>query len=163
LRRTVTGVSVRAAKESDLPEVVSLFLRVLAGIPYYNAATKREDPPRYTIQRLRAKLRDDKYSVMVAQDKSGILGYAFTHFDDHLIWIDWYGVDPKSRRKGVGSAILQQLIRTAPRRKAHKVWCDTRTTNEPAKATLRRNGFSEIAQLRNHWYGQDFILWERTV
>jgi len=163
LRRVVVGVSLRTAKESDLPQVVSLFQKILTRIPYYNAATKRDEPSKYTIQLLRGKLRDDKYSVMVAQDESGLVGFAFTRFDDYLIWIDWYGVDPKSRRRGVGSAILQELIRTAPERKAHKVWCDSRTTNEPAKAALRRNGFKAVAELRNHWYGQDFILWERVV
>jgi hypothetical protein len=28
---------------------------------------------------------------------------------------------------------------------------------------LKKLGFREIIELKNHWYGQDFILWERFV
>ncbi len=154
-------ISVRPATRRDLPGVVSLFLEVLRQIPYYNELTKRDEPGKYTLEKLRARLRDDGYSVTVAEDESGLLGFAFTRFDDHVIWIEWFGVSPGSRRHGVGSAILQELVRTAPARSSHKVWCDSRTTNEPVRATFRRNGFREVARLENHWYGQDFILWER--
>jgi len=156
-------ILVRPATRRDLPRVVSLFLEVLRLIPYYNELTKRDEPRKYTLEKLRTRLRDDSYSISVAEDDTGLLGFAFTRFDDYVIWIEWFGVSPRSRRRGVGSAILQELVRTAPMRKAHKVWCDSRTTNEPVKATFHKNGFREVATLRNHWYGQDFILWERLV
>lgn len=157
------AVSVRPAEQSDLRAVASMFREVLRLIPYYNALAKRDEPPKYTLAMLRARLRADKQSVTVAEDGTGLLGFAFSRFDDYVIWIEWFGVSPRSRRSGVGSAILQYLVRTAPDRKAHKVWCDTRTTNEPAKATFRRNGFREIARLKEHWYGEDYILWERAA
>ncbi len=158
-----SDISVRAATQREVPEVVSMFLEVLRLIPYYNELAKHDEAAKYTASNLRTRLRDDAYSVTVAEDDSGLIGFAFTRFDDYVIWIEWFGVDPASRRRGVGSAIIQGLIRTAPTRKAHKIWCDTRITNEPAKATFRKNGFRQIAKLKNHWYGQDFILWERPV
>lgn len=163
MRRSPSTVSVRTATEADLQEVVLLFREVLANIPYYNSMARKGERSKYTVRDLRTKLRNDKYSVVVARDKSGLLGFAFSHFDDYLIWIDWLAVNPTSRRLGVGSLIIRKVIKTSSERRAHKIWCDTRSTNEPAKLTLRKNGFREIAVVRNHWYGQDFILWERPV
>lgn len=100
---------------------------------------------------------------MVAEDSSGIIGFVFNRFDDYLIWIEWFGVDQDARREGVGSALIQALVRIAPKRKAHKIWCDTRSTNEPAKATFLKNGFRDLVELKNHWYGEDYILWERLL
>ncbi|MGA2663691.1 MAG: GNAT family N-acetyltransferase [Nitrososphaerales archaeon] len=157
----VARVTARPATEGDLKDVVSLFREMLDAIPYYNVLAKEGERGKYTLRSLKAKLRGDEHSVLVVRDGSRLLGFAFSHFDDHLIWLDWFAVNPAFRRRGVGSAMLRKLVETAPARKAHKVWCDSRTTNGPAKATLRKNGFREIAELEDHWYGQDFILWER--
>ena len=136
---------------------------MLDALPYYNALAKKGERAKYTAKSLKSKLREDNYSVLVAKDGSGLLGFAISHLDDYLVWLDWFMVDPKARRKGVGSALLHAMMETAPRRGAHKVWCDCRTDNEASKAILKRNGFARIAEVRNHWYGQDFILWERPV
>jgi ribosomal protein S18 acetylase RimI-like enzyme len=156
-------VGVRKATVEDLPRVASLFQEVLAGIPYYNRLAKQNESKKWSLRTLRTKLRDDAYSILVAHDEHGILGFAFTRFDDYLIWIEWFGVDPKSRRDGVGSALIQELVRTASMRNAHKVWCDTRSNNVPAKSTFRKNGFRELVELKDHWYGEDYILWERSL
>jgi ribosomal protein S18 acetylase RimI-like enzyme len=163
LSPSVAEITVRAGAKGDIDDIVSLFRNVLKTIPYYNALAKKEEHSKYNVKSLEEKLREDKYSVLVARSDSALLGFAFSHFDDYLIWLDWFAVNPRLLRLGIGSAILEKLVETAPERKAHKVWCDTRTTNEPSKATLRKNGFREIAELKNHWYGQDFILWERLV
>lgn len=163
MRSGVARLSARAAKEGDLGDVVSLFREMLNATPYYNGLAKKGERAKYTAGSLKAKLREDRYSVLVVRGGPGLLGFAFSHFDDYLVWLDWLAVDPAFRRRGVGSALLQKLVETAPARRAHKVWCDSRTTNEPSMATLRSNGFREIAELKNHWYGQDFLLWERSA
>jgi len=140
-----------------------MFRRMLDTIPYYNAIAKRDERAKRTLPYLEAMLRAERYAILVAKEQSDILGFAISRYDDRLIWLEWLVVDSASRRKGVGSALLRKLIETAPRRRAHKVWCDTRTTNEPAKATFRKNGFREIAEVKNHWYGEDYILWEKLV
>ena len=136
---------------------------MLSSIPYYNETAKKDERSKHTVGYLRDKLRADRYAVLVAHDGSGILGFTISRWDDYLVWLEWLVVDSGSRRRGVASALLQKLIETAPARRAHKVWCDTRTTNEPAKATFRRNGFRPIAELKNHWYGEDYILWEKPL
>lgn len=155
---------VRLAKEDELVETSELFSEVLQDLQYYNSLAKENELKKYTPPKLSRKQEEDPYSVLVAIDKSGkIIGFCFSHFDDFTIWLDWFGTEQSVRDKGVGTAIVKHLLETAPKRNAHKVWCDTRTSNEKSKRLLRKLGFSEIAEVKNHWYKQDFILWERFV
>lgn len=157
-------VTVRVAKIEELPEVARLFSKILSGLPYSNSLAKKHEIQKYTAARLTEKLPQDPYSVLVATEKTGkIVGFCFNRFDDFTIWIDWFGVEPSERNKGVGMAILQATFETAGKRGAHKVWCDSGTSNEPSKNLLRKAGFREIVEIKKHWYEQDFILWERFV
>ncbi|MDA4114009.1 MAG: GNAT family N-acetyltransferase [Thaumarchaeota archaeon] len=152
------------AEESDLPDTARLFARVLREIPYYNALAKEGEAKKYTATTLARKLSEDPYSILVARNGDRkIVGFCISHFDDYTIWVDWYGVDTTRRRNGVGTALLKKTIQTATKRGAHKVWCDTRTINEPSKDLLQKMGFTRLVEIKNHWYGQDFILWERFV
>jgi ribosomal protein S18 acetylase RimI-like enzyme len=152
------------AEESDLPAAARLFAGILREIPYYNALAKDGEAKKYTTTTLSRKISEDPHSVLVAKDPDGkVVGFGFSHLDDYTVWIDWLGVDSTSRNSGVGAAILGETLRTAPERRAHKVWCDTRTTNEPSKNLLHKMGFARLVEIKNHWYGQDFILWEKLV
>jgi RimJ/RimL family protein N-acetyltransferase len=155
-------ITVRKAEATELSEVVKLFSEILRDIPYYNPLAKESEAKKYTVPKLARKLSHDPYSVLVATNSYGrIVGFSFNHFDDFTIWIDWFGVEQSSRNKGVGLAILKATLENAIKREAHKVWCDCRSSNEPSKNLLRKAGFREIAEIKNHWYKQDFILWEK--
>jgi ribosomal protein S18 acetylase RimI-like enzyme len=152
------------AEEGDLPDTALLFARILREIPYYNALAKDGEAKRYTAATLARKLSEDPCSVLVAKDLTGkIVAFSFNHFDDYTIWVDWLGVDITARQSGIGATILRRTLQTATERRAHKVWCDTRATNEPSKNLLQKLGFTRLVEIKNHWYGQDFILWEKLV
>jgi len=157
-------ITVRPAEFKDLVKVYKLFSGILEGLPYYNTLAKTHELQKYTPLKLQEKISQDPYSVLVAlDDAENIIGFCFNHFDDYTIWIDWFGVDSLMRRKGVAIAILKAVFESAKKRGAHKVWCDTRSNNEPSKSLLRKAGFKEIVEIKNHWYKQDFILWERVL
>jgi RimJ/RimL family protein N-acetyltransferase len=147
-----------------LPDVAELFGSILGELPYYNQIAKRSESQKYTLPALRGKLRGDPYSVLVARDALGhVGGFCMTHFDDYTIWLDWFGVDPRMRRSGVGTKLLKLAFRTVKVRGAHKIWCDCRSNNAPSKRILLKLGFSKVALIRHHWYGQDFIIWQRAI
>lgn len=157
-------ILIRRPRDNEILGVRRCFLEVLQEIPYYNALAKKEESKKYTVSKLKEKLAKDRYSVVCAvNDKHEVVGLLFNHFDDYTVWLDWIAVRKDQRWKGVGNLLLTDLYRTAKLRGCHKVWCDCRTTNEPSKAALTKVGFRRIAEIRNHWYGQDFILWERFV
>jgi ribosomal protein S18 acetylase RimI-like enzyme len=162
--RSEKTVIVRPAEKNELRAVTTLFQRILGQLSYYNSLAKRDEREKYSTRELILKQNADSHSVLVAvSSQNRIEGFLFSHFDDYTIWLDWLGVSPESRRKGIGRALINELCRTARIRKAHKIWCDCRTTNLPSIRLLREMKFRKIAEVKNHWYGQDFVLWERFV
>jgi len=151
------------ARLPDVLKISALFKKVVTTLPFYNEIAKQNEIKKYTPKKILKMIRKDKYSVLVAKNGKKVVGFCFNRFDDYTIWIDWFGVDEKLRNNGIGTLIVERVITDARKRKAHKVWCDTRSNNEPSKNLLKKLGFREIIELKNHWYGQDFILWERFV
>ena len=149
--------------EVDADAVASLFLRVLELIPYYNAAAKAAEREKYTPRLLRESVLEDPDCVLLARRSSDVVGYCFSRKDDGLIWLSWFGVHPKHRESGIGTALLRGLEDRAHRAGAHKIWCDCRTSNMESRLTLIRNEFQPLCTVPNHWHGQDFILWGKLV
>ncbi len=157
------GITVRRMQPDDAPAVYTLFDRVLAIIPYYNDLAKAAERTKYRAEQLVADCAADPDAVLVAELDGAIVGYCISRMDDDLVWLSWFGADPDVRHRGVGSALLRELAVSAVRRGAHKVWCDTRTDNTRSQSVLVKADYVRVCELTNHWFGQDFYLWEKTL
>lgn len=147
----------------EAEQLNSLFTRVVNALPFYNETAISSELEKYSPTRLRESISNDQDSVLIAKTGEEVIGFCLSHYDDGLIWLSWFGVNPLYRRRGIGSALLERLEETVRNRKAHKVWCDSRTENEASRLVLISHGYTQLCTVRNHWYGQDFILWEKLV
>jgi ribosomal protein S18 acetylase RimI-like enzyme len=154
--------TVRSANAEDLEEVSRLFELVVTSLDYYNLLAKEAEIKKNNASRLSERLAADPFSILVAlDDDENIIGFSFSHFNDYTVYLDWFGVEPTLRRNGVGKSLLENTFEASRKRGAHKIWCDSRSTNEPSKNLLRKVGFREIVEVKDHWYRQDFVFWQR--
>jgi ribosomal protein S18 acetylase RimI-like enzyme len=149
---------------SKEPErLCNLFRTTVDALPYYNERAKSSEIGKYTTDRLRQLALTDPGSVLVAHAEDQLAGFAINNLDDDTIWLSWFGVDKSFRGRGVGGELLQALERRTVLFGAHKIWCDSRTENVESKMALVKHGFQQICTIPDHWYRQDFILWEKRV
>ncbi len=132
----------------------------ISALTYYNDRARTEEIAKYGAVQLLELSRLEPGSVLVAHVVDDAAGFCISRYDDGLVWLSWFGVHQLYRRRGIGEALLRSLAATLPSRRAHKVWCDTRTENVPSQRLLRKVGFEKTAHFRDHWYGQDFFIWE---
>jgi ribosomal protein S18 acetylase RimI-like enzyme len=156
-------VAVRRMQACDEDVLNRLFVDIVQSLPYYNETAKRSEIAKYTPQLLQEHVKKDPDSVLVAHLDEKLVGFCFSNIDDGLVWLAWFGVHPSYRKHGVGRALLERLDQTVRSRGSHKIWCDCRPENEASKIVLARHGYAALCTVRNHWYGQDFILWEKAV
>jgi len=156
----VSDVTIRRMKSDEATTTALLLREVVAGLPYYNERAKSEELAKYGPEALARDVEADPDAVLVAVLDEQVVGFCINRYDDGLLWLSWFGVRPDARERGVGAALLAAFAATASRRRAHKLWCDTRTDNVRSQSVLSKAGFRKICTLSNHWYGQDFILWE---
>ncbi|MEP6746352.1 MAG: GNAT family N-acetyltransferase [Bacteroidota bacterium] len=154
---------LRFATMQDAPGLSKAVKRLIDDIPYYNDLAKNHETERYNAHALSEKIKEDPYSVIIAHTENEIAGFCFSRFDDYTIWLEWFGVVKEFRGARITKQLLQKLEETVIERKCHKIWCDCRTSNQSAIHLLTATGYSQIATIKNHWYNQDFIIWERQV
>jgi ribosomal protein S18 acetylase RimI-like enzyme len=155
---TTPAVGPIALHEVDA--LVALMRDTIQPLGCYNERARRAELAKYTADGLRSLFAEDPQAVLVARDRSGLIGFCVSRYDDGTVWLSWFGTVSRARGRGVGASLLAALATTLPSRHAHKIWCDTRTDNVQSQSVLARAGFRRIATLANHWYEQDYYLWE---
>jgi ribosomal protein S18 acetylase RimI-like enzyme len=156
-------IQLRRMRPSEAIVVSRLMRRVILDCSIYNEKAKRGESAKYTPTELRNRIKEDADAVFVAVAGRKIVGFCVNRKDDGLLLLEWYGVDPVWRQHGLGRRLVEKLIGTSRRRGCHKLWCDTNIENVGSQKLLCALGFQPQCTLHNHWYGQDFILWERPV
>jgi ribosomal protein S18 acetylase RimI-like enzyme len=157
---SLTTPAIGPIARHEFDAVAALMRDTIQPLAYYNERARRAELAKYTADGLRSLVAEDAQAVLAARDSSGPIGFCVSRFDDGTIWLDWFGTAARARCRGIGASLLAALTQTLPSRHAHKIWCDSRTDNKESRSVLERAGFRRIATLTNHWYGQDFFLWE---
>ena len=156
----MTEPAIGPSTDHEIDALAALMRDTIQPLSYYNEQAIRAELHKYTADNLRALARDDPQAVLVARDAGGLAGFCVSRFDDGTIWLSWFGTAARARGQGVGAALLAALADSLPERNSHKIWCDSRVDNKESKSVLERFGFRRITTLTNHWYGQDYFLWE---
>jgi ribosomal-protein-alanine N-acetyltransferase len=88
---------------------------------------------------------------ITAVDEEKILGYGGMHCSHHECYVDNIAVFGHHRKKGVGTAIVEELIREAQRRDAEFISLEVRPSNRAAVSLYTRLGFLEEGRRRNFY------------
>lgn len=155
---TTPAVGPIAVHEVDA--LVALMRDTIQPLSYYNERARRAELAKYSADGLRSLVAEDPQAVLVARDRTGLIGFCVSRHDDGTLWLAWFGTASRARGRGVGASLLAALAKTLPSRHAHKIWCDSRVDNTQSQSVLERAGFHRITTLTNHWYEQDYYLWE---
>ena len=117
---------------SHREEVMALWRTVFG----YDAA--HNDPGRAIDMKL--QVRDGLFFVALVEDR--VVGTAMAGYDGHRGWIYSIAVHPDCRRKGLGSALLQNAMEKLLDRGCMKVNLQILQENQSVKRFYEANGFS---------------------
>lgn len=152
--------SPNAAAPHEFAALAALMRETIGPLGYYNERARLAELKKYSAETLRALAAADPRAVIVARDELGLTGFCVSSCDGGIVSLAWYGTATRARGRGVGAALLAALAATLSDRDGHKLWCDSRTDNKESNSVLERAGYKRVATLSNHWFGQDYFLWE---
>jgi len=113
-----------------------------------------------TIENFRRFLENKEVVFLIALEKGKIIGLASGMVrEDGVGHLGFLGVRPAHRRKGVGSNLLQEYLKEAKKRNAHKVWLFTAPSLHNAIKLYVKNGFVPEGFMRRHSFGLDLIFY----
>ena len=133
-----TRVRVRLAEESDLPSIYRIELESF------------RDPYPYSL--FVWLLQNCSRFFLVAEENGLVVGYAVACVEPeatgHVVSI---AVAKKHRRKGIGKALLEELIKRMKEAGLKKDILEVRVSNEPAIRLYEKLGFRAIKRLKSYY------------
>lgn len=124
-------MKIRPYVERDRVGVTTLWRRVFPDTPPWN----------HPESDIRRKLAVQRELFYVATVDSRIVGTAMAGFDGHRGWVYYVAVDPQSRRRGIGSALMAQVERGLRQVGCSKLNLQVRMSNKKTVAFYRSLGY----------------------
>lgn len=127
----------------------------LADLPALAAIERASFPDPWPEEFLRAYLDDPHALALVAEDPQPV-GFLIVRDEaaargGRALHIHDLAVAPPCRRRGVGSALLAELVRVARCRGVARIRLEVRVTNEAARRFYEKHGFQAVRRLARYY------------
>jgi ribosomal protein S18 acetylase RimI-like enzyme len=136
----LSNLKIRRADESDMPLLLMLAEQFMSEVE----ATREK-----RMEILRKALRNPDYELVVAELNGATVGFIdqwiihdFAH-GAKLSYIQNLYITSKHRREGIGSRLLEEIIRSAEKKGVLEIHVVTEFENKPAISLYRKHGFVE--------------------
>lgn len=150
---------IRATTE-QAPLLRELFCEVINSMEFYNHMFRNYELGLYTEQRFSETISEDADAIWLAYLDDIPVGLSVVQPDCDLWWFSWIGVTRAGRGHRLGYLLTANILECARLRGIQKISCATRSENSRSISILRELGFEKVCDLDNHWFGQDYLLWQ---
>jgi GNAT superfamily N-acetyltransferase len=158
-------VSVRKAVEGDIPDFVGCYSGIwrsfLGTLPDQYVEEVVEDAAQPSFPgRVKAAIENPDRITLVAEEEGEVVGLAQGRVNrGGYSWLDFMGVTPGRRRRGIGRALLERFIEESRGSGCTKVSLNTAPYLKPAIKLYAEMGFIPEGYMRNHMHGLDLIFY----
>ena len=106
----------------------------------------------WTLEQLRSQLKDPQHKFIAALDPEGrVLGYVGMMYVLDEGYISNVAVAPEARRRGIGRALIRELMERAAALKLAFVTLEVRCGNAAAIALYEKQGFVPVGRRKNYY------------
>jgi L-amino acid N-acyltransferase YncA len=150
---TTPDISIRDARFADIPAITRIYAHAVAN----TVATMDTDEPTLAKQTEWFRHHDERHPVLVATSSNEVVGWASLS-----AWSDKGGyrgtaeasvyLSPEYHRKGIGTELLQALVRRARAIGLHLLVARISSTNETSLRLARNCGFSDVGTMKESGY-----------
>ena len=145
-------MKLRTATAADIPALVAISVECGTAAQWSEAAYRR------------MLSANSDYEVIVAAEQE-VVGFAVAHVIGPEWELENVAVAAPAQRRGIGSALVNDIIRRAAARGANVVYLEVRESNAAARQLYLRCGFRETGR-RPRYYSQppeDAVLYEKRL
>ncbi|MGD0177800.1 MAG: ribosomal protein S18-alanine N-acetyltransferase [Candidatus Bathyarchaeia archaeon] len=132
------NLRIRPASPADLP-----------GICLIEDNSFSDPYPRYLLERL---LEEIGKVFLVAEEASDkLVGYCVSSLEGRMAHLISIAVLTKSRRKGVATSLVRDLIEYLEARRVDELWLEVKQGNKEAIKLYEKFGFAKVMILENYY------------
>ena len=149
-------MKIQSLEPVFLEAAAELLKEAILESPHYSPLAKTEEIAALSCQKL---LMQDVFIATQDQRLLGVL--VSSQAEAGLLWLSWVAVAPEARGRGIAKDLITAFHASAAAKGVHKTWCDSRIGNTASARMLEKSGYRVAATLYQHWYGLDYLIWER--
>ncbi|NMA99087.1 MAG: GNAT family N-acetyltransferase [Phyllobacteriaceae bacterium] len=154
-------MTIRAATNADINLVHEQLRDVIMTSPHYSDRFKEHEAGRLDKSFLRGLMAIDPWHIML-MCADGVPGGAMVSGPDcGSIFRYWSWVFPSHRQSRLGMFGMRAFDEHWDNGRFHKAYTFVRPENEVARKLLARYGYQETALMKQHIFGQDYLLIEK--
>ena len=105
----------------------------------------------HTREQLLREISSGNSIVLTAYEEDQVCGFVTAQCVMDEGYIGDVAVAERSRRRGIGDALLKELRREAERRQLSFVTLEVRESNAPAIALYEKNGYKKISVMKDYY------------
>ena len=136
-------MKIRKARLKDQKDILDL---------YYNFNSKEKRKKLLPLKNFKAKL-----IVLIAEDKKKSVGFVHASFIDYVFYrycyIEEFFVEKDFRNKGIGTSLINNLIKEVKKLKVNTIFVTTNKKNKNAIELYKKTGF--IEDRKHLWFFQN--------
>lgn len=106
---------------------------------------------RWTPRRVRQAIRDKETLVVVATVGGDLVGFAIMKFGDDNAHLHLLAVDPRHRRRGIATALLEWLEAACRTAGMQGIRVEVRLRNRPARQFYAQLGYDRLGQINGYY------------
>lgn len=156
-------VAMRAVQHNELGLIHARLMEAIDTTadytPQFRAYEKARLSPRY----LANLYAVDPDYIRVLLYKNEIIGFMISGPEYGTLWLYWSYIFPEHRRASLSLSYVPLYLDFWDNGRFHKIATYTLTDNKIAVALMKRFKFDLTCTLKNHLFGQDFLLWEHPL
>lgn len=158
-----TDAPLRAARRADLPMIHTRLIECIQSSPYYSDEFKAYESGRLTLAYLEALFDADPWHVAVMQLKGEPSGFMISGPELGTLWLYWTYVFPEKRKSQMIMLAMRRFVAHWDNGRFHKIATYTKHGNDAAVAIMERFAFTFTATLKQHIFGEDYLLYEHPL
>ena len=158
-------IKVRRATKADLKILVPFAKKEILKASHYNSTARQAYSSQVSAAYMRGVVGGAGFAILALKgaEPVGCLWTTFDSSDRSVMMFEWILVNRHYKKQGIAKRMHNLAEKLAVSQGVRKIWGDSRASNYQAVALEAYFGVRTIGKLKKHWFGQDYILWEKQL
>ncbi len=163
---------IRELDVEHIPSTYHLIRETMFNLPGYSSQGIEDQLIAYSPDKLKLHINNSDRLSIIAIENNQVVGFLFGVIErlsiSNMFYVEWFGVDSKYKSKRIKwidgknitliNLLWDRMELFAKNKNLDGILGDSLVSNNKAINFAKRNGMCIWAEMKKHWYNQDYFL-----
>ncbi len=156
-------IKIEKLQSKDARVYRKITVQAISDVPKYSQKARESEQRHYSVQKIKQRLKNKSDFFLVAKKDNKVIGVVCGFLYAGVAWIEWIGIERRTRRLGLAKKLLRALEKELRNKKIHKIWANIDVKNIASRQLFIKSGYRLVGRVKKHWYRLDSILVDKLI